>query len=175
MTWRMYKAVLLAVMVLALGASEAGATASPEEAAPSVALPSVADPLDSPILRGAEAVAEEYWASRGIALPPLEGAYELPAEEQWAGDTGVADPSSGRFWLAAEVLEFMHSSVHQVNVRSRVILCYVVLHERGHNAGLQHSDGETFPIMTPSNEAGAGWLRKGIAPRCWTWAKHPFG
>lgn len=138
-------------------------------------MPSTAVALDFPILRGAEAVAEAYWPARGVALPPLEGAYELPDEEQWVGYLGAADPTAGRIWLGVEVLENLDTPLRQVNVRSRVILCYNVLHERGHNAGLQHSDAGTFPVMAPTDEVGAGWLRKEVAPRCWTWAKHPFG
>lgn len=154
-----------------LGVEAAHAAPEPESESPSTAVA-----LDFPILRGAEAVAEEYWASRGVALPPLEGVFELPTDGSWAGVGGFADLAGGRIWLSVGELEALRSPLRQFSIRSRAELCYLVIHERGHNAGLLHTDAAVFPIMAMRNEVeGGGWLRKEVAPHCWAWAKHPFG
>ncbi len=138
--------------------------------------PSTAVPLDFPILRRALAIAEQYWASRGIALPPLGGVYELPAEERFTGDAAFSDLPGNRIWLAGWELEALgeRSILRQFNIRTRAEFCYIVIHERGHNAGLHHSDADVFPIMAIPDEIGLGWVRQEVAPRCWAWAKHPF-
>lgn len=154
------RAVLIAALLLAL-------VAPTSEAEPSSAVP-----LDFPILQGAVSIAEQYWASRGVSLPALGGVYELPEEEPFLNAGAFSDLPGNRIWIAGWVLQNLGRSV--LRVSSRATFCYLVIHERGHNAGLRHSDAVAFPIMAIPDEVGPGFWRKEVAPRCWSWAKHPL-
>lgn len=170
------KQTVLALSVLVasfLGAGLPQAQAGVSESGP----PSTAVRLEFPMLSGALEVADKYWTSRGIDLPPLEGAYELPDEERFAGYAAFSELPGPRIWIADWTLEALseRSIMRQFNIRRRADFCYIVTHERGHNAGLHHSDASIFPIMSIPDEVGLGWVRKEVAPRCWTWAKHPSG
>ena len=166
---------LLVVVVLALGATLMWVSAPPisADSTSGAEIPSTAVPLNFPILRRAEAVANLYWASRDISVPPLAGIYELPNEPQFSEAGGYSELPGDRVWLASWVLEDLED-LSSLGVLSRVTLCYILIHERGHNAGLHHSDAAVFPIMGIPDEVGPGFWRKEVAPRCYVWAKHPF-
>jgi hypothetical protein len=134
--------------------------------------PSVAVPLDFPIMRGALEVAEEFWATRGITPPPLAGVYELPNDSLYAEDAGYGELPGDRIWIAGWVLEDLAHPIEPI--MARATLCYLVTHERGHNAGLHHSDAGVFPIMGVPEEVGPSYWRRPTAPRCWVWAEHPL-
>lgn len=103
-----------------------------------------------PIPAGLEKVAEEFWAYRGVTLPPRPELIEMVPEPGIAAARG--DMPGRRVWIAPE---FLHGD--------RRYLCEIYIHERGHNAGLPHSS--TYWIM----ESGELW-RHPIAPRCAKWA-----
>lgn len=165
--------LLLAVVALGLTHPLARADSTSEAPGKEPIRPSMAVPLDFPMLNGALAIASDYWAARGIALPPIAGVYEIGEGELFDGAGGFSESPGNQIWIARWLLENLSSPY--IHNSARVTFCYIVLHERGHNAGLQHSDAAVFPIMGVPDEVGPGFWRKEVAPRCYAWAKNPRG
>ncbi len=147
-------------------------TAPGSASADEFAYPSTAVSVDVPIVEGAVAVADQFWSARGVSLPPLTGVYELPADDLYSQAGAYSELPGNRIWIAGWVLENISSPY--IRTTARATMCYLVIHERGHNAGLRHSDAGVFPIMGIPDQVGPGYWQKSIAPRCWAWAKHPF-
>lgn len=118
-------------------------------------------PTRLPIIGQLEALAESYWADRGVTVPTPVEVFIVPPESDGGIDIGYGDEPGRRVWLTEPLLVATHGPQYQ---DGRAELCKVFLHERGHNAGLSHTS--PFPIMYES----AFILPP---PRCMTFASRP--
>lgn len=81
-----------------------------------------------------EAVSDIFWARRGVYPPDPVELFVVPDEWVWSGRGEL--PPGHRVWM-------VRSLFRRTNAYGR---CLIYLHERGHNAGLQHG---VLPIMEP--------------------------
>lgn len=115
-------------------------------------------PTDRPITisPSLEVVADEYWSVREVTPAPKVEAFLMPSESVvWARGT----LGGNKVWLTEEMLS-------QWDFFSRETICIVYIHERGHNAGLEHDSG--WQIMNPLTAYEI------VPPKCVRWAKYDW-
>ncbi len=105
-----------------------------------------------PIPRGLDKVATEFWAYRGVTVPPNVRLIEMVPEALIAARGWGPPDHPPTIWIAPEYL-------YHYDLRR---LCMIYIHERGHTAGLEHDS--PFWIMWP----GQPWEHS-IPPRCEKW------
>lgn len=108
--------------------------------------------------REVEQIAQAYWTARDVILPVPVEAFAMPDDSEASG-RGVL--SGHKLWVAESYIPVARPGSFNRRYRERQEFCTIYLHERGHNAGLEH---EIFPVMYEP------WGENYRIVRCERWA-----
>lgn len=129
-------------------------------------LDELSEPLDPgwPMLTRALRVADGYWCVRWMCPPTLTKLRVLNAQ---TGALAWGSMGEGHVWLDRSLITALSAPLAWDRVEARWTLCYVLTHERGHNAWLSHDAG--WPVMHDNLWLWWPWPR-----RCSLWAERPW-
>lgn len=113
-------------------------------------------------LSAAARVADVYWTRRGYTLPACGAAtIRVYDEPKSSGGTWARGREGCEIWADRAWLRLRRQDMRELWIDGWRDLCVTIVHERGHNLGLEHTANG---VMQPDP-------RDNIVPECNSWAR----
>ncbi len=106
--------------------------------------PIVGSPAIDKMLR----TADRYWAGRGVTgcAKPTVWSASLLIDTDGVNAVGRGTPTGCQMWLLDRYIRW--TGARWFRMTEKYWMCLIVVHERGHTLGLQHSDADKYPAMS---------------------------